>query len=711
MSIPLRRSLREGNPSERGAVYDGKGVNFAIFSAHAKAIEVCLFDRSGKNELDRIKLPEYTDQIFHGWIPDIHPGQLYGFRVYGDYEPDAGHRFNSNKLLLDPYAREHYGELKWDPALFGYQLDHPDKDLSFSDVDSASFMPKCVITDPGHKNFRHPRTRWAETVVYETHVKGYTQQHPHVPRKLRGTYAGLANKHVLEHIKSLGVTAIELLPVQSFVTDQYLVDHGLTNYWGYNTIGFFAPETRYAADTDDPASEFRRMVTACHEMGLEVIMDVVYNHTAEGNELGPTLSFKGIDNLSYYRLMPDNLRYYINDTGTGNTFNLSNLRAIQFVADSLRYWTNEMGVDGFRFDLCSVLARERSGFDSEAGFLRVCRQDPTLSHVKLIAEPWDIGPGGYQVGHFPPSWAEWNDQFRDTVRDFWRGEARANALAPRLLGSPDMFNHSGRQAWASVNFVTAHDGFTLKDCVSYNEKHNEANGEGGKDGSSDNRSYNYGVEGPTDDPDVNALRWRQCRNMLATLIFSQGTPMILAGDEFGRTQGGNNNAYCQDTPISWVNWDIGEEEESLTRFVTRLLALRKRFPILHRSRFLTEAYNKELEVKELTWISAGGGEMSPTEWEQAQCFGLMLDGRAQPSGIMRRGADATLLLVANSWHDVVEFHLPVAEGGAWRLLVDTNQPEAGAKIEQNKFEQKHVYMVTGRSVLLFELLDGSNAGH
>lgn len=706
MSTPLYKRMREGSPIERGAVYDGKGVNFAVFSANATMVEVCLFDRDGKTETDRIQLPEYTDQIFHGWIPDLHPGQRYGLRVHGPYEPDAGHRFNPNKLLLDPYAREHAGTLQWDPALFGYQLGHADLDLSFDERDSAPFIPKCVITDPSHRNFHSPRTRWSDTVIYETHVKGFTQNNPRVPSRLRGTYAGLANRDVLHYVKSLGVTAIELLPVQSFVNDQYLVDKNLTNYWGYNTIGFFAPDARYAADQEDPATEFRRMVSACHDVGLEVIMDVVYNHTAEGNELGPTLSFKGLDNASYYRLMPDDKRYYINDTGTGNTFNLANLRAIQFVVDSLRYWANEMGVDGFRFDLGTILAREKAGFDQEAGFLRICRQDPTLAHLKLIAEPWDIGPGGYQVGHFPPSWAEWNDKFRDTVRDFWRGEVKADALAPRLLGSPDLFNHSGRQAWASVNFITAHDGFTLKDCVSYNGKHNEANGEDGKDGSNDNRSYNYGVEGPTDDPEINEIRWRQCRNMLATLILSQGTPMILAGDEFGRTQNGNNNAYCQDGEISWVNWDIKDSGESLMRFTTRLLALRKRFPILHRPRFLTEAYNEKLDVKELTWISAGGGEMDQEEWGQAQCFGLMLDGRAQPSGIPRRGGDATLLLIFNSWGDVVEFTLPSAEGGDWKLLLDTNRPDDGPGVEKESFTQGHVFTVTGRSVLLFELLGG-----
>jgi isoamylase len=701
-----RRQLKEGTPRIRGATWDGEGVNFALFSANATAVDVCLFDADGGRETDRIRLPEYTDQIFHGWIPDIRPGQLYGYRVHGAYEPDEGHRFNPNKLLLDPYARGHRGKLIWDPALFGYQLGHKDADLSFSDADSAAFMPKCIVTS-APRRAQHPSERasrpWDHTVIYETHVKGYTKNHPIVPENLRGTYAGLATPELLRHIRSLGVTAIELLPTHSFVTDQYLSDKGLENYWGYNTIGFFAPESRYASDPNHPSAEFRLMVDAIHEAGLEVVMDVVYNHTAEGNELGPTLSFKGIDNSSYYRLMPDRPRYYINDTGTGNTFNLSHPRVLQLVADSLRYWVNDMGVDGFRFDLGTILAREPDGFDSQSGFLKVCGQDPTLSHVKLIAEPWDCGPGGYQVGGFPPGWAEWNDRFRDTVRDFWRGEAKAAELAPRLLASPDKFNRLGRQPWASVNFVTAHDGFTLNDCVTYEEKHNEANGEDGRDGSSDNRSCNYGVEGPTDDPAINDIRERQMRNMLATLILSNGTPMILAGDEFGRTQNGNNNAYCQDDDISWLNWDIKERGERQIAFVKRLTALRRRFPTLRRNRFLSEAYNEELDVKELTWISAHGGEMQQDEWEGSQCFGLMLDGRAQPSGIRRRGEDATLLLVFNGWHDVVEFTLPEGEAGQWRLLVDTNLDQLGDKAEERLFDPQHIYTVTGRSLLLFEL--------
>lgn len=704
MSSSRQKGLQEGSPNRLGAMFENDGVNFAVFSAHAKAVEVCLFEDDGVRETDRIRLPEYTDHVFHGWVPDLKPGQLYGYRVHGPYEPDEGHRFNPNKLLLDPYARAFQGDLKWDPSLFGYELGHADKDLSFSATDSAPFVPKAIIIDPTPQHFDHPNTSWTDTVIYEMHVRGYTKLHPDVPEKLRGTYAGLSNPELLKNIRELGVTAVEFLPVQSFVNSKFLADKGLSNYWGYNTIGFFSPESHYASDPYSATQEFRALVRACHEVGLEVILDVVYNHTAEGNELGPTLSFRGLDNISYYRLMPDSKRHYINETGTGNTFSLTHLNCIRFVADSLRYWVEEMGVDGFRFDLATILAREEDGFHNDSTFLRVCQQDPILSHVKLIAEPWDVGPGGYQVGNFPPGWAEWNDVFRDTTRDFWRGKAKSAELAPRLLASPDRFNHSGRRTWACVNFVTAHDGFTLMDCVSYNERHNEANGEDGKDGSPDNRSYNYGVEGPTDDPDINTVRWRQCRNMLSTLLLSQGTPMIVAGDEFGRTQQGNNNAYCQDSEISWLHWDLSDEGKRLQSFVKRLTELRHRYPILHRSRFLTEAYNKELDVQELSWVTATGGLMMPEDWQHDQCFGLMIDGRSQRSGIVRRGSDATVLIVFNGWKDVVPFILPETNEGRWKLLLDTNQPDAGAEIEKEVFEQKFEYTVTGHSVLLLELI-------
>ena len=700
-----KQRVLEGVPFPRGAHWDGEGVNFALFSANATKVEVCLFDADGGKEVDRIELPEYTNQIFHGYLPGVRPGTFYGYRVHGPYEPEAGHRFNHHKLLLDPYARAHAFDLTWNPAVFGYKMESGD-DTTFDERDSAPFMPKCVVVDPNFDWRGEPTERrvpWDDMIVYETHVKGFTKLHPKVPPTLRGTYAGLGQKDVVGYIKALGVTSVELLPVHTFVQDDFLVDRGLANYWGYNTIGFFAPSPRYAADVPNSLREFKEMVARLHEGGLEVILDVVYNHTAEGNELGPTLSFKGIDNASYYRLLPDQKRYYINDTGTGNTVNLSHARVIQMVTDSLRYWVEEMHVDGFRFDLGTILAREPNGFDNQSGFLKACSQDPTLGTVKLIAEPWDCGPGGYQVGEFPPGWAEWNDKFRDEVREFWKGDLVAAKIAPRLLGSPGEFDRQGRKPWACVNFVTAHDGFTLNDCVTYEEKHNDANGENNNDGSSDNRSANYGVEGPTDDPDIQAVRARQIRNMLATLLLSQGTPMLLAGDEFGRTQGGNNNAYCQDSEISWLDWDIKEKGQSLIDFTKRLTGLRHKHAILRHSRFLSGEMNEEDGFKDVTWIAAGGGEMADGDWTDTnvRCLGMLMDGRAQTTGIKRVGSDATMLLVLNSWEDLVGFTLPSPpEAKAWSLLVDTNQPELA---DAPSFQPGERYDVTGRSVLLFTL--------
>jgi isoamylase len=699
--------IKEGLPHPRGATWDGNGTNFALFSAHATKVEVCLFSHDGKRETDRIELPEYTNQIFHGYLPDVGPATFYGYRVHGPYEPEAGHRFNPNKLLLDPYARAHAGKLTWNPAVFGYQMESGD-DLTFDDRDSAAFVPKCVVVDPNFDWHGEPGRQavpWDHTVIYETHVKGFTQRHPDVPEKLRGTYAGLGTPAAIKHIKSLGVTSVELLPIHTFIDDSQLLDKGLRNYWGYNSIGFFAPDPRYAADVPNSLREFKEMVARFHDAGLEVILDVVYNHTAEGNERGPTLSFKGIDNLSYYRLLPDQKRYYINDTGTGNTVNLSHPRVMQMVTDSLRYWVQEMHVDGFRFDLGTILAREPHGFDEQSGFLKACGQDPTLEAVKLIAEPWDCGPGGYQVGGFPPGWAEWNDKFRDVVRDFWCGEAPATSLTPRLCASGELFNHGGRRAWACVNFVTAHDGFTLNDIVTYDAKHNEANGEDNNDGSSDNRSWNHGVEGPTDDDAINAVRERQIRNMLATLILSQGTPMLLAGDEFGRTQDGNNNAYCQDNEISWLDWDIAEKGQALIRFTRKLIALRHRYPMLRRARFLTGEYNEELGVKDVAWINANGAEMQAGDWEDGsmKCFGMLMDGRAQVTGVRKRGQDAILLLVINGYAGVVDFTLPeVPEANGWVRLVDTNTPDdAPGDKQEREFAFGDTYQVTDRSVLLF----------
>jgi glycogen operon protein len=666
-------------------MWDGRGVNFALFSAHATAVELCLFDERGEREVARLPLPEFTDEIWHGYVPDIGPGTVYGYRVSGPYEPAHGHRFNPNKLLLDPYARAHIGELTWNPACFGYTIGAPDDDLSFDERDSAPFVPKCVVVDP---NFDWHREReWADvpldrTIVYELHVRGFTKTHPAVPEAERGTFAGLATREVIDYIVSLGVTSVELLPVHTFLNEPHLLDRELTNYWGYNSIGFFAPDPRYAANPARLLQEFKETVARFHDAGLEVILDVVYNHTAEGNEHGPTLSFRGIDNKSYYRLAPDS-RYYINDTGTGNTLNLSHPRVIQMVTDSLRYWVTEMHIDGFRFDLGTILAREPNGFDQESGFLKACGQDPTLARVKLIAEPWDCGPGGYQVGRFAPGWLEWNDKFRDTVRDFWRGQAPASRLAPRLCASPDEFRHHGRRPWASVNFITAHDGFTLADLVAYNDRHNEANGDGNQDGTSDNHSWNCGVEGPTDDAAILELRSRQRCNLLATLLIAQGTPMMLAGDERGRTQGGNNNAYCQDNATSWLDWDEADWDKDLLTFGRALTALRRDHPLLRQTRFLSGTPVVEGGPKDLTWVTTGGVEMAEKDWRNdgLLSFGMLL-------AVPPDEPASAMLLLFNAHHEDVLFKLPKSPAGTWSVLVDTAQhavPEgltmkAGARV-------------------------------
>jgi isoamylase len=693
--------IEEGLPYPLGATWSGKGANFAVFSANATKVEVCLFE--GERETHRFELPEYTDQVFHGYISGVGPGTFYGYRVYGPYQPDAGHRFNPNKLLLDPYARAHAGSLTWNPAVFGYKMETAD-DLTFDDRDSAPFMPKCVVVDPDfdwQAEVAKNNVHWDETIIYETHVKGFSRKRLDVPEPLRGTYAGFAWPTLIEHLTSLGVTSIELLPVHTFINDSNLIEKKLTNYWGYNTIGFFAPDPRYASDVPNSLLEFKKMVSKLHGAGLEVILDVVYNHTAEGNEHGPTLSFKGIDNASYYRLLPDKKRYYINDTGTGNTVNLSHPRVIQMVMDSLRYWAEHMHIDGFRFDLGTILAREVYGFDEHSGFLKAMDQDPLLSTIKLIAEPWDTGPGGYQVGGFPPGWAEWNDKFRDTVRDYWRAKAAPSLLAPRLLGSGDIFNREGRRSWSSVNFITAHDGFTLNDWASYNDKHNEANGEGNKDGNSNNHSWNCGVEGPTDNKDVLALRERQKRNMLATLLLSQGTPMLLGGDEFGRTQQGNNNAYCQDTDISWFDWNLGEPARKLLAFTSRVIKLRGDYPILRRSRFLTGEHDAQLDIRDVTWINPGGAEMKAADWTNgwAMCFGMIFDGRCRKTAIKRYGEDDSVLIIMNSYEGEVDFKLPrTSAGPRWSLLLDTHDPDEASNAA---FEFDSVYKVPGRSLLLF----------
>jgi isoamylase len=702
------RSIRiwEGAPAPQGATWDGLGVNFTLFSANATKVELCLFDSTGKQELNRIELPEYTDEVWHGYLPDVGPGTVYGYRVYGPYEPEAGHRFNHNKLLLDPYAKSHIGAINIGPELFGYTIGAKDDDLSFDERDSAPLMQKCVVTDDAFTwaRDRRPSIPWDRTIVYELHVKGFTKRHPAVPETLRGSFAGLTSHEVISYIKNLGVTAVELLPIHFFLNDNYLIDKGLTNYWGYNTVSFFAVDPRYLAT--GAITEFKQMVGHFHDAGLEVILDVVYNHTAEGNERGPTLSFRGIDNASYYRLLPDKPRFYINDTGTGNTMNLSHPRVLQMVTDSLRYWVLDMHVDGFRFDLGTILGREDHGFDHGGGFLDSCLQDPVLNKVKLIAEPWDLGPGGYQVGSFPPGWAEWNDRYRDATRSFWKGDqGKAAEIASRLAGSSDLFNKRGRKPWASVNMITAHDGFTLNDLVSYNDKHNEANGENNADGNSNNISWNCGTEGPTDDPQIKRLREQQKRNFLATLFFSQGTPMLVAGDECGRTQKGNNNAYCQDNEISWLDWEgITEEGKSLAAFTRKVIRLRHTLPVLRRGRFLTAEFNEQLEVKDVTWINATGAEMKDTDWGDGnmRCLGMLIDGRAQTSGIKRRASDVTLLIVVNAHHDIVKFNLPNFVGGdQWLLLIDTNYPDHD---ESSALKTGLKYEIQGRSLALFAAL-------
>ncbi|WP_043309709.1 glycogen debranching protein GlgX [Pseudomonas sp. ML96] len=696
--------IAEGHPFPLGATWDGLGVNFALFSAHATKVELCLFDEQGKTELERIELPEYTDEIWHGYLPDAHPGQVYGYRVYGPYEPDAGHRFNPNKLLIDPYAKQLVGQLKWSEALFGYTIGHADADLSFDERDSAAFVPKCKVMDPAFTwGEQTPiRVPWDSTVIYETHLRGISMRHPAVPEALRGTCAGLMKPELLRHIRSLGVSSIELLPVHAFVNDQHLLEKGMNNYWGYNSIAFFAPHPAYLAS--GKVGEFKEMVAHLHDAGLELILDVVYNHTAEGNERGPTLSMRGIDNASYYRLMPDDRRYYINDSGTGNTLDLSHPCVLQMVTDSLRYWATEMRVDGFRFDLATILGRYADGFDERHSFLVACRQDPVLSKVKLIAEPWDCGPGGYQVGGFPPGWAEWNDKFRDNVRAFWKGdEGQLAELASRLTASGDLYDQRGRRPFTSVNFITAHDGFTLRDLVSYDHKHNEDNDEDNRDGTDHNISWNHGHEGPTDDAEIRELRLRQMRNLLGTLLFAQGTPMLLAGDEFGRTQHGNNNPYCQDNELSWVDWNLDDEGRGLIDFTRRLISLRRSYPILRRGRFLVGHYNEELGVKDVSWLTPDGEEMTEEHWHdaEARCMGMLMDGRAQPTGIHRSGEDATLLLILSAHHEIVDFLLPeVAEGSAWHCLLDSSRPQLRGA-ESQPFGSRHA--VQARSLLLFEL--------
>jgi glycogen operon protein len=692
-----------GSPAALGATWDGEGVNFALYSENAERVQLCIFDPQGRREVERIDVPERTDFVWHCYLPEARPGMLYGYRVYGPYAPEQGHRFNANKLLLDPYARQIVGQMRWSDAHFGYRVGNKREDLSLDTRDSASGMPKCRVVDPAFTwhDDAPPRTPWKDTVIYELHVKGFTKLHPDVPPQLRGTYAGLATASVLDYLRRLGVTAVELLPVHTFVDDKRLIEMGLHNYWGYNTIGFFAPEARYSAT--GALGEFKTMVKALHSAGIEVILDVVYNHTAEGNQLGPTLSFRGIDNKVYYRLAQDP-RFYIDYTGTGNSLNTLHPITLRLIFDSLRYWVTEMHVDGFRFDLASTLAREQSGFDAFGSFLDIARQDPVLSQVKLIAEPWDVGEGGYRVGGFPPGWSEWNDRYRDAVRSYWKGDGGVvGELASRLSGSSDIFGPSGRPPTASVNLITAHDGFTLRDLVSYNDKHNEANGEDNRDGHSDNKSWNCGVEGPTDDPAIRALRMRQMRNFLATLFFSQGVPMLTAGDERGRTQGGNNNAYCQDDQISWVDWGTDDEGETLRAFAARVIELRNRHPLFRRRTFFRGRAVHEDSEKDLVWLNPDGREMTDDEWNQgfARCLGAHLSGRGltERDELGKPVEDDDLVILLNAHHDVIPFKLPGnGDGAQWEARIDTDV--AHGVPGQVIWAPQSEYPLQGRSLVL-----------
>ena len=673
----LINAVWPGQAYPRGAMWDGEGVNFSLFSANADKVELCLFDPSGRHEVQRIEVRERTDDNWHVYLPEARPGLLYGYRVHGPYAPERGHRFNPHKLLIEPYAKHLLGPLIWSDAHFGYRTGNPRADLSFDRRDSAPGTPKCRVVDPAFTwgDDRPPRIPWHDTVIYEAHVRGLSIRHPDVPPHLRGTYAGLASAPIVDHLMRLGITAIELMPVHAFVDDRHLLDRGLRNYWGYNTLGFFAPELRYSSTGF--ISEFKTMVKVLHSAGIEVLLDVVYNHTAEGNQLGPTLSFRGIDNASYYRLSADNPRYYVDFTGTGNTLNLQHPRVLQMLMDSLRYWVLEMHVDGFRFDLASALARELHDVDRLGSFFDTIGQDPVLSQVKLIAEPWDIGSGGYQVGNFPPGWNEWNDKYRDTVRGYWKGDGGLlGDFARRFTGSADLYEASGRKPNASINFITAHDGFTLADLVSYNDKHNEANGEDNRDGHDHNRSWNCGVEGPTDDAEVLALRLRQERNLIASLLLSQGVPMLLGGDELGRTQRGNNNAYCQDNEISWFDWNLDGRRSELLQFVERLIKLRRRHPVFSRRRYVAADTLTADGLKEIIWLSPDGREMTESDWQPdfARCLGVYLAGGA----IERRGRrgepikDTNFLLLLNAHHEAITFSIAeVLSAKSWATVLDT----------------------------------------
>jgi glycogen operon protein len=675
---PNQPRVWPGQPYPLGAHWDGRGVNFALFSLHAERVELCLFDATGRRETARVALPEYTDEVWHGYLPDLCPGQLYGYRVYGPYEPERGHRFNPHKLLIDPYARLLHGAVRWHDALYGYRVGDARGDLSFDTRDSARYTPKCiVIEDAVPAREPRPRQPWRRSVIYELHAGGYTRLNPAVPPALRGRFRGLAEPAVVAYLADLGVTAVELLPIHAHIDERRLVDAGLSNFWGYNSIGFFAPDNRFLTRADP--GEFRLLTRTLHEAGIELLLDVVYNHTAEGGETGPTLGFRGIDNAVYYHAQPAAPRHARDFSGCGNSLNLAAPRVLQLVTDSLRYWAQQMGVDGFRFDLASTLARDGTdaAFDPGSGFFDALRQDPVLAGVKLIAEPWDVGPGGYRLGGYPAGWGEWNDQYRDTVRRFWRGEAgQVAVLASRLTGSSDIFRRHGRRPTASVNFITAHDGFTLRDLVSYEHKHNEANAEQNRDGTDNNLSWNGGVEGPTDDPAIEAVRLKQMRNLLATLMLSQGTPMLLAGDEFGHTQHGNNNAYCQDSPLAWLDWarQANGDGARLHRYLRRLMRLRARHGVFRRDRFFTGEEIGANDQKDIVWLNADGSETRDDDWHAApHVLAFVLNGEAGvehlgPQGESRR--DDSYLVILHAGADDLAFAAPL--GSAWRRVFDSN---------------------------------------
>jgi isoamylase len=688
--------IDDGAPAPLGATFDGKGVNFALFSAHASAVDLCLFDPQGRRELERVRLPRRTDQVWHAYLDGLGPGQLYGYRVHGPYDPRRGHRFNPHKLLIDPYARQIFGRIRWHDALFGYRMGAQRGDLTLDRRDSAPMMPKCVVEDPSHHwgDDRPPRHRRADTIIYEAHVRGLTELHPDVPAALRGTYDALGHPAVIEHLVRLGITAVELLPIHAFADDRFLVEKSLRNYWGYSTLAYFAPEPRYLGEAGIVG--LKAAIRSLHDAGIEVFLDVVYNHTCEGSQAGPTLSFRGIDNAVYYKLSPENLRHSWDSTGTGNTLDLSHPRVVQMVMDSLRHWVEAYHVDGFRFDLASTLARDPFEFSNRAAFLQACVQDPVLSRIKLIAEPWDVGSGGYQVGGFPIGWCEWNDQYRDAVRGFWRSDpGQLPRVTQAMTGSREIFEPSGRQPWTSVNFVTAHDGFTLHDLVSYNERHNDANGENNQDGHGHNLSWNCGVEGPTDDPEVRALRARQKRNLMATLLLSQGMPMLLMGDELSRTQRGNNNAYCQDNEISWLDWQDDKDPAFLT-FVQALIGLRKRYAAFRRRDFLRGAAVPGNGLKDVYWLAPEGHEMTSEDWA---------DGMRRALG-MQFGNDASdgqrFLLLVNAAPEPIPFRLAAQPPGRWVQIVDTRLADGLVRGAPEVLEPGGTFALDARSLVLFQ---------